>query len=269
VTLTANRWGTTIPITGAGSPGGGPVAVSCGGADSCAAALRSGALPGYNGRTWSTAGIVDNDGMLTSLSCPTSGFCVAVDDSGNVLVRKGTIPSGMWSAPTPLDRGGSLTSVSCTSTTFCVAVSEDTPAIAYRFDGTRWSSMAAPNPSTPNGGSEPDTVSAVSCATSTYCVALDNFGEFFTWQGHSWSKATAFDDIQDGDDAVSCSRSEACMIVDDSGVAVALDHGTLGPQHQVANDTAGLNGVSCPTASRCVAVGGGGRAYSYRAEVAS
>ena len=274
VTLSGGQWGPAIPIPGGGSPGNGPVAISCGGTGSCAAGLGNGILTNFDGRTWSADGLMELE-TPTSISCPDSQFCVAAGDSGTAMIRNGS-----WSAPDLVDSGGSLTSVSCTSRTFCVAVSGDTPGTAYTFDGEGWFPMAAPNPSTPQGGSEPDTLSAVSCATSTYCVALDDFGEFFTWDGKSWSNATVFDNIQDGDDAVSCSRSELCMIVDDSGVAVPLDKGTLGPPRQLDSDTAGLNGVSCiasatgtssttattsasAPATRCVAVGGGGRAFTF------
>ncbi len=260
VSFIQGGWSPPVPIAGAssGASGNPPIAISCGAAESCAAALGNGGLPLYDGTTWDASEVEDSAGAPTSLSCPTSRFCVAVDDAGQVLTRNGT-----WTAPIVVDRGGGFASISCTSQTFCLAVTGDTPATAYRFDGKRWSPVAAPNPSTPQGGSEPDILSSVSCATPSSCVALDDFGEAFTWNGHVWSGATAFDDVQDGSDAVSCPTSRFCMIVDGNGVAVSLVEGALGSRHQLDTGAAGLNSISCATATRCVAVGGGGRVYAY------
>ena len=147
--------------------------------------VTNGDVPLYDGTTWTASSVVDRDGHLTGLSCPTSRFCVTVDDAGEVLTYDRT-----WSAPIDVDDGGDLVSVSCTSPHFCLAVSEDSPATTYRFDGATWSSVAVPNPSTPQGGSEPNVLSWVSCATSKYCVALDDFGEAFIRNGRDWSGAS-------------------------------------------------------------------------------
>jgi hypothetical protein len=258
--LKQGRWTAALPVTGAGSSfDDAIVAVSCGAARSCAAAVTNGDVPLYDGTTWSASSVVDRDGHLTGLSCPTSRFCVTVDDAGEVLTYDRT-----WSAPIDVDDGGDLVSVSCTSPHFCLAVSEDSPATTYRFDGATWSSVAVPNPSTPQGGSEPNVLSWVSCATSKYCVALDDFGEAFIWNGRDWSGAIAFDkDLRDGSDAVSCPSLDFCMIVDDNGIAVALSDGTLGPRTQLDSEAVGLNSVSCATATRCVAVGDKGRVYIF------
>jgi len=255
---TQGRWSPPVPITGAGPSGNAGVSVSCGAADSCAAALSGGALPIFDGAAWSGSGVVDGDGTPTSLSCPTSRFCVAVDNAGEVLTYDGS-----WSAPRTVDSGGDLASVSCTSPSFCLAVSADTPGTAYRFDGQRWSTVPAPNPSTPHGGSEPDVLSWISCATPTYCAALDDFGEVFIWSGHGWSSAITFDDLQDGSDGISCPVRNFCMIVDGNGVAVGLTNGSVGPRRQLDSGAVGLSSVSCVTAERCMAVGGQGRVYTF------
>ena len=258
--LKQGRWTAAIPVTGAGSSfDDAIVALSCGAASSCAAAVTNGDVPLYDGMSWSASSVVDRDGQLTGLSCPASRFCVTVDDAGEVLTY-----DGRWSEPIDVDGGGDLVSVSCTSLHFCLAVSEDSPATAYRFDGASWSSVAAPNPSTPQGGSEPNVLSWVSCATTDYCVALDDFGEAFIWNGRNWSGAIDFDrNLQDGSDAVSCPSLDFCMIVDENGIAVTLSDGSLGPRTQLDSEAVGLNSVSCATATRCVAVGDKGRVYSF------
>jgi len=105
-----------------------------------------------------------------------------VDDAGEVLTYDRT-----WSAPIDVDDGRDLVSVSCTSPHFCLAVSEDSPATTYRFDGATWSSVAVPNPSTPQGGSS--RTSSPGCRALPRSIALlsDDFGEAFIWNGRDWS----------------------------------------------------------------------------------
>jgi hypothetical protein len=261
VSLVRGVWSSGSAIPGAESSANSQVGISCVAVTWCQAALGNGTMAVFAGSTWTTSGVVDKGGDIVSLSCPTTRFCAAVDDDGKALIYRGT-----WSAPVAVDSGGQLQDVSCTGSTFCMAVSTDSPGTAYRFNGTRWSAVAAPNPSTPQGGSEPNTLSAVSCASSTYCVALDDFGEAFVWNGGSWSNPVTFDSqLQDGDDAVSCPAKGFCMVVDDNGNAVPILEGSPGSSRQLDSSSVGLNDVSCASAARCVAVGGHGRVYTYSA----
>src|SRR5664280_410244 len=74
---------------------------------------------------WSAPASIDTvaNPDLTSVSCATPTFCVAVDWAGNALAYNGT----SWSSPVQVDpnpRFGQdiLTSVSCPTSTFCRAV---------------------------------------------------------------------------------------------------------------------------------------------------
>ena len=62
----------------------------------------------------------------TSVSCPTTSFCAAVDLKGNAL----TYHSGTWSPPENVT-GPCLSSVSCTTATFCIAVDGGGNALTY------------------------------------------------------------------------------------------------------------------------------------------
>jgi hypothetical protein len=55
---------------------------------------------------------------LTSVSCPTTSFCTAVDSTGQALFDN----ASTWSAATAIDGSRQLNGVSCTSTSFCIAV---------------------------------------------------------------------------------------------------------------------------------------------------
>ena len=58
---------------------------------------------------------------LTSVSCPTTGLCVAVDASGHAVISTDpTAVMPIWSASSDIDGEHRITSVSCPSTELCV-----------------------------------------------------------------------------------------------------------------------------------------------------
>jgi hypothetical protein len=40
----------------------------------------------FNGTSWSSPKVIDPNGILESVSCPTARFCAAVDYAGKVIV---------------------------------------------------------------------------------------------------------------------------------------------------------------------------------------
>jgi len=183
----------------------------------------------WNGKTWSIVKAPDV-GMLTSVSCTSATFCFAV--GGSLPERwNGTA----WSTVklpkvAGATAGSGLGSVSCTSATYCVGVGTfSVDGLSYntfveRWNGKTWSIVPSPLA----GGSD-RVLDGVSCPTATTCLAvgLDEVepAEFNTlaehWNGNTWSE-----------------------------VAVPLPAGSSGGV---------LNGVSCPSATNCLAVGWAGR----------
>ena len=85
------------------------------------------------GSGWSRPSVIDAGGGLDGLSCPTAGFCVAADATGNVVHLSG----GTWSAPTkvvptPVDYAGDGTSVSCPDDQFCLVLDGDGDYATYQ-----------------------------------------------------------------------------------------------------------------------------------------
>jgi hypothetical protein len=83
------RWSPSGPLTTAD---GGPVhltSVSCATASSCGA---TGNADGYafSDGSWARGVVVHHSNKLTSVSCPSAGFCVAVDSGGNVYTYSAT-----------------------------------------------------------------------------------------------------------------------------------------------------------------------------------
>ena len=61
---------------------------------------------------------------LTSVSCPTSARCVAVDEEGNEVAYAAHGTTRAWSRPGHVDPFR-LTGVACTRSGFCLAVDDD------------------------------------------------------------------------------------------------------------------------------------------------
>jgi hypothetical protein len=60
--------------------------VSCPTTTLCRAVDSLGRVFGWNGSTWSAGTLIDNGHALTSISCPSVSYCVAVDRAGNAFV---------------------------------------------------------------------------------------------------------------------------------------------------------------------------------------
>jgi len=58
--------------------------------------------------------------QLSSVSCPTTSFCVAVDLAGNAYTYNGA----SWGVSVRIDSSSAPVSVSCASASFCVVVAE-------------------------------------------------------------------------------------------------------------------------------------------------
>jgi hypothetical protein len=203
-------------------------------------ALSSGAAYRWNGVGWSQATVLEgavaqsNPTYFTSVSCPSSSFCMAVDAGGNDVFFDGET----WSAPAHFDNtsgganqaGGGPSSVSCPSAKSCMVV--DTDGYALRWNGASWL--------TPVDITPPSLVS-VSCPTPRWCVAINQNSYASTWNGRGWS-GPRFVDPQSmhlsqkasttpvswgqGDFgllSVSCASRTFCAAIDDAGYMVIFD----------------------------------------------
>jgi len=177
-----------------------------------------------------------------------------------------------WSVtPSPVaDSGDFLNAVACPSAKHCVAVGNTSRfALTLAWNGNEWSDTANPYVSTKAS------LAGVSCVSDTHCVAVGSAFDgqhaqplIETWNGKTWSAARGpRSSSQDSFNAVSCVSTTRCVAVGRS----YPDGGTLtGSLAEVWNGkrwsvmprgtlpfgwTVNLTGVSCASASRCVAVG--------------
>ena len=132
--------------------------------------------------------------QLQAISCPTSGFCVAVDDRANAIVYR----TGHWSAAS-VALGQSLSTVSCVSPTFCVAGGSYGVDI---FQNGAWSAPSGP-------GVNSQTLSDVSCVSASFCAGSAADLLYVFRNGH-WS-ATQFNSYDQAFiTAVSCTSANFC-----------------------------------------------------------
>jgi hypothetical protein len=90
---------------------------------------------------WGAATSIDGTTPLTSVSCFSSRFCVAVDNAGNAT----TYDDGSWGSPILIDSDGSVvTSVSCAAKSFCLAVDAENYAFVFAPSTTAIASTASP-----------------------------------------------------------------------------------------------------------------------------
>ena len=226
-------------------------------------------------------------GSWAGVTCPSSRSCLAVgqyqDHEFNNRSLVGRWTGSTWSiAPAPFPAGSAsdadtnLSDIACASTNLCFAVGYTYDAGVYstlieRWNGTAWSVVLAANPPGLAAGS----LSGVTCRDGTTCFAVgfayDGTGSsplVVRWKGTSWSRVTSpnpaggpgfFEDV-------SCSGT-TCFAVGEfirdtthraqtlverwNGIVWSV---VASPNPPGVNDSS-LRSVSCPTRTRCVAVG--------------
>ena len=178
--------------------------------------------------------------QLLAVSCPANGVCFAVGDSAGTQAAGQSTLAERWSGghwviqPTPSPGIGDvaqLTGISCLSVTDCTAVGIISTATAANstlvehWDGTSWTVVPSPDPA----GTTTTDFTGVSCASDTSCVAVglyDTSGN----RPHGLPLAEHWD-----------------------GTSWTITHVPL-PAGITVGDLEG--GVTCPSVTDCVAVGG-------------
>lgn len=184
---------------------------------------------------------------LSAVSCPSASYCVAVggytDTSKDLRGLLVTWSSGTWTAaqaPLPANAlpddtsspGNYVSGVSCASASYCLAVGSyattdhTLEGLLLTWSGGKWTAVEAPLPD--NAISQPGvSLHSVSCPSATSCVAVGQYedvnggrdGVLLTWSGGDWTATRA--------------------PIPDNGRSIGSN----------------LLGVSCPSATSCVAAG--------------
>jgi hypothetical protein len=263
----------------------------------CAISLGGVAPAAPKAGMWSKAQSIEvrDRSSLSVVSCPSTTFCVAVDNNGDVHYWK----DGRWSAPEHLNAGGSLSSISCPTRIFCVAIGGEAMAYngrtwrpvgslgsqdAYQiscptttfcaatganglpgkpsslavFNGHTWSSR-----NTVSTGKVSDRVLDVSCSSATYCVAVNLNGKILTYDGSRWATLPKVGPA--GLISVSCVSASFCLALSDKGSSIVVHGDTWTDEADIPSlATAFAYSVSCSTAKECLAIGLNGRSATWR-----
>ncbi|MGC2373702.1 MAG: hypothetical protein WA484_07490 [Solirubrobacteraceae bacterium] len=246
---------------GSGGGGGGSSPVGPGG---------GGGSPGAGWTLQPLPGISAMHSGLAGVSCVSGSWCLAVGGA------EGATLTEIWNGSSWTHQAtanvGSPAGVSCVSTTWCMVVGAEHAA---RWTGSDWESVAMPTV----GSAESTSFISDSCTSATFCIAAGqaNFsgGEFTPvtakWNGTNWSLLTTPTPTGSVDTdlvSVSCPAENNCTAVggynNDEGIFTGeayAEHwnGSVWAIQATPNPGSGvysgLNSVSCPTVSSCVAVG--------------
>jgi hypothetical protein len=217
-------------------------------------------------------------GILSSVSCSSASFCVAVGNPGNISSLAVAWNGSTWQKQSLPNGGKNLVplAVSCVSPDFCEAVgakltSSSQVALILTWNGTHWAVQTSPHY---NGGE----LIGVSCSSTTACLAVGQVEELPSgvlrplaerWSEQHWSPVHVPEPsgVSGNLDAVSCSSATACTA---GGGYFDMNTQTYTPllerwngsklvRQQSAQptspDPSSISGVSCPIASGCIAVG--------------
>ena len=154
------------------------------------------------------------------MSCPSAGFCAAVDNKGNSLTS--TNPTGgaaAWTLHSAIDGTNDLEGISCPSASLCVAIRQTDftetilTSTAPTVNGPWKSRKVEP-------ANQFFTLFGISCPSKTLCVAADDNGDVLTSTNPTggaaaWTRTPV--DARWSFYAMSCSTLPLCAGVDQGG----------------------------------------------------
>jgi hypothetical protein len=144
--------------------------------------------------TWAEQWIDDGlpgSGTLTTISCPSSSFCLVGDDNNSVLTSS-TPESGGWDSPVDLDPDNAVSTeeANCVTSGMCVIAIDGGGGTDSSTDPTGAASDWSPDlPSGSLGGF--NGVQSLSCPSSTLCIASDGGGNIIVGTPSTGSTTTS------------------------------------------------------------------------------
>jgi len=211
---------------------------------------------------------------LDGLSCPSPSLCVAVDYWGRVIssTDPGAGTKAHWTQRKHVERHYTLdffNSIWCASTSLCVAADEGGNVI------TSTNPAAGRSATWSREHVDGSPLLGITCASTSFCIAVDKAGDVLssTNPGAGSKAAWTAGAAEPGQGpnygaSESCPSAALCVLANSSGDLVSSTHPADGYQaawmtrNVDGNPFAGtgypLSGVSCSSASLCVATDLGG-----------
>jgi hypothetical protein len=231
----------------------------------------------WNGTTWKPVAAPSPaqspygySAVLAQVTCASSSLCFAVGsiNFGAPLIEQWNGSTWMQVTDITAPSNTTLRGVDCVSATYCVAVGSGSggTVILDWHGGTSWSTVTHPHPS-----SYTINLFAVSCSSVSRCTAVGWREPAYNgplapyivqWDGSAWSVVDSpYTGRRGAFWAVDCPSDNACYAVGDaqggtgSDMIIARWDGTSWSDESLTDVVTTLNGISCPTETKCVAVG--------------
>jgi hypothetical protein len=281
--LSGGSW-TVVPSPAQGT-GDDLFGVSCVDAQHCTAVGRSDSgvlVETLNGTTWNVEA-APGSGWLFGVSCVTAISCEAVGEDNSGATQLETLSNGSWTIPSHPALSGSLYAVSCPAIGSCVAVGDvflgsGITTLVETLSGGVWTRTPSPNPM-----SGRNYLTGVSCPTAGSCFAVGD-GD----QGQGSQSSFISETLKNGQwvasvgpnpasgviltENLSCATITSCVTggafipgATTGGISVGTgspfietltgDTWSVTPHPAESLQGTNLTGVSCPSATFCVAVG--------------
>jgi hypothetical protein len=189
---------------------------------------------------------------IRSVSCPSTTFCAAVDDTGSVTSSSNPTNGSSWSRQL-VANFRDFRGISCPSASLCFAI--DTGGrVFYSTTPSGGAAQWSQTPPVPANGPN-----AISCPSAALCVTVDNQGNVIAsstpTNGSSWTTAKIDSSVPIL--SVDCASESLCVATDYFGNVLTSTNPTGGAAawHGAHIDgTTPIRGVSCPSTGLCVAV---------------
>jgi hypothetical protein len=236
--------------------------------------------------------LLEGVSCLTTQSCVATGFYVPTSNSHDEGALAETWNGHSWKAfkpPTPATPFGNLDAVSCATARFCLAggtyfdpVNDGQPLLADSWDGKAWHRVTVAQPTPTSGWA--NLILGVSCPASTSCAAVgasgllqgnsvtfSAFAEMLSGSAWTLTNVPMPAGQQSGLFAASCTSPTSCVATggvgplstnNDGHAASAAWNGRTWKVKVVtppAGQGSSFEGVTCLTATSCVAVGTQGK----------
>lgn len=180
----------------------GGISVSCTSSTDCVAGTPNGPTYHWSGGLWSS-GTSFNAGDY--VSCVSTGDCFGGDAAGQMWSSTNGGTSFSTISSPPGTAGNAFAGISCLTSTFCAATAYK--AVMVGAPGAMTATTLA-------SGSA--SMGPVSCASASFCLAADIAGNYYTYDGTSWSAGSSVLGSA-ALNSISCPTSSFCMATDTAG----------------------------------------------------
>jgi hypothetical protein len=254
--MSGSSWSAPVRAFGASSnpdrPGSVVTSLTCPAAGRCLA-IRSNMIVEFTGGTWRSAGAPSSG--WRAVDCPTTTYCVAIRGDGWSTTRVGTT----WRTPVRIGtlRGVEWWEVACQAAARCFAVATGTSTYSS-WRGTLTSTWSTAYLGSYSQGN----AYRISCSSSA-CLALGDRVRV-TVSGTSWTLQTLGPhDVDDWTNELSCGTPSLCVALNYGNIARWSSTALL-ERTKLSAGVGTMAGVSCPrTGGACFAIDNRGRFYRW------